>query len=820
MRYLLIKNKNMDDRSIKTGLRGPCIKLTIISLCVFAGCGPIIPPKDPPRAIQGVLDLSQWDFARDGPVELSGEYEFYWQQHLAPDSFSHAKLPKSSGFIEVPGYWKGYELNGTKLPGTGYATYRLTVLLKDSLSGNLAFKFLDMGTAYTVFANGKKFLSVGVAGVTAGTTIPRYFPQTVDFAPDSNAIELIYQVSNFHHTRGGAWEAVYLGTREQINKIRERRMFLDLFLFGSILIMGLYHLAIFGFRKNDLSSCFFGVFCLIVAVRLLTTVERFLLHLFSGMGWELFVKVEYLSYYLAVPVFALFLYKLFPPDLHKFVVGLILAVGLVFSGIVCATPAIVFTQTLLTYQLFNWLCMVYTMSILVLCAIRKREGAAIILIGMLFLFATVVNDMLDVNVVIQTGHFVHLGLFIFIFSHAFMLSFRYTRAFKTIDLQRQELEKTNVNYEHEIAERVRAETALRHSEERYRALYENNPSMYFTVEATGKILSVNRFGAEQLGYAVTELVGQPVLNVFHPEDKSEVLQQLQACLQNSTQVFHWEFRKTRKNGTLLWVKEHAHAIRDVEGKTVVLIVCEDVTENKRIELALRESEKLAATGRMAARIAHEINNPLGGIQTAFRLISHAVSPEHRYYHYVGKIEKEIQRIAQIVRHMLDLYKPGQIALHKFQVSEAITDVVALLKTSSRTDKVKITLDLQNAATMVNLPENMLRQILYNLILNAIEASPPEGVVRVAAAVGKECLTITVADQGQGIPEELQTQIFAPFFTTKEGANNNSIGAGLSICKNLVDAMQGTLELTTQPGKGTEFKIALPLNGTSKETHHE
>lgn len=148
------------------------------------------------------------------------------------------------------------------------------------------------------------------------STAPRYFPQVVDLALDSDHIELIYQVSNFHHHRGGAWESIRLGTTEQISAMHERRLALDLFLFGSIVAMGLYHLALFGLRKSDLSSCFFGLFCLLISVRLLTTVERYLLHIFPRMSWELFIKVEYLSAYLAVPVFAVFLHRLFSQDFH------------------------------------------------------------------------------------------------------------------------------------------------------------------------------------------------------------------------------------------------------------------------------------------------------------------------------------------------------------------------------------------------------------------------------------------------------------------------------------------------------------------------
>ncbi|NUO82295.1 HAMP domain-containing histidine kinase, partial [candidate division KSB1 bacterium] len=194
--------------------------------------------------------------------------------------------------------------------------------------------------------------------------------------------------------------------------------------------------------------------------------------------------------------------------------------------------------------------------------------------------------------------------------------------------------------------------------------------------------------------------------------------------------------------------------------------------------------------------------------------------EHRYYHYIGKIEKEIQRIAKIVRHMLDLYKPGHSDLNEFRASEALQDVVALLKTDARNDKVQIVLDVQNATTRVRLPENTLRQIMYNLILNAIEASPPDGVVRIAATVSENCLQVTVSDQGPGIPEAIRTRIFEPFFTTKGASDKSGLGFGLTICKSLVESMNGTLELTSRCGQGAVFKISLPINASTAGQEEE
>jgi PAS domain S-box-containing protein len=135
----------------------------------------------------------------------------------------------------------------------------------------------------------------------------------------------------------------------------------------------------------------------------------------------------------------------------------------------------------------------------------------------------------------------------------------------------------------DITERKRAALEQQAIEERYRIVYQDNPTMYFTVDAAGTVLSVNQFGAEQLRYDVEELLGRPVLDVFVPEDRAEVGEQLKVCLQNPGEVHHWEFRKVRKDGEVIWVREAARATADADGQPIVLIVCEDITESRRLE---------------------------------------------------------------------------------------------------------------------------------------------------------------------------------------------------------------------------------------------
>jgi PAS domain S-box-containing protein len=156
----------------------------------------------------------------------------------------------------------------------------------------------------------------------------------------------------------------------------------------------------------------------------------------------------------------------------------------------------------------------------------------------------------------------------------------------------------------------RSQVELRNSEEEWREVFEHNPVMYFMVDADGIVVNVNSFGAAQLGYTVAELVGRPVLNVFPDEDRAFVRKCVAVCLETIGQSHTWEVRKIRKDGSLLWVRENAKTMRRADGKLIVLVACEDITERKRTEDALQQSEAylaqaqdLSHTGSFGWRVA-------------------------------------------------------------------------------------------------------------------------------------------------------------------------------------------------------------------------
>lgn len=159
--------------------------------------------------------------------------------------------------------------------------------------------------------------------------------------------------------------------------------------------------------------------------------------------------------------------------------------------------------------------------------------------------------------------------------------------------------------------RKRAEEALYASEERYRALYLDNPSMFFTLDSEGMVISVNAFGASQLGYTIDELEGQSVFQVFYEEDRTAVFTQLQHCLQKLGQVNRWQFRKVRKDGSLLWVEEYTSAVKGPDGTVQVLVVCHDITERKQAEIA--QERLLAQIQEQAQQVQHIINTVPEGV---------------------------------------------------------------------------------------------------------------------------------------------------------------------------------------------------------------
>lgn len=298
-----------------------------------------------------------------------------------------------------------------------------------------------------------------------------------------------------------------------------------------------------------------------------------------------------------------------------------------------------------------------------------------------------------------------------------------------------------------------------------------------------------------------------VENMVHPEDKARLLATTQKVIVNKDSM-NIEYGILRQDGETRYVQA---MLEPVPGDALRLRgTVQDITEKRRLEKLLKGMERLSVKGQMAAYIAHEINNPLAGIKSAFTLIKGAVPKDNPHYAYVGLIDREIDRIAGIISTMYHIYRPEANAAEQVCLREAFQDVIQLLTPMCRAHEVSIRLDLHDPRYRAHMNPGLLRQVIFNLTQNAIEASPPQSVVSIMATADSGTVHITVEDKGSGIPPELEERIFEPGFTTKHDTGMSGLGLGLSACRNIVEAAGGSLNFCSNAcGVGTQFRVCLP-----------
>lgn len=382
------------------------------------------------------MDLRSWSFEKDGVVNLKGEWEFYWKSLLITDNYKTYNKQlygdKLSGYLSFPGQWNGFSLKGKKLSGQGFATYRMKVLLPKT-DRMLSIRFDVMGTAYYAYVDGKKVISSGQVGKSRETSKPSLYSANIDFVPVAGETEIIIEISNFHDKSGGPWSPIYLGFTKDILKSQQKARYLEIFLMGSILIMAFYHFFVFFFRRKDISILYFGLFCFLMAFRILLVGERLILWAVPWIPWIVTHKLNYLSIYLSTPVFCLFFHSIFKEDFNETVLKCAVAIGLVLSCFVLLTPPLLFTYTLYIMHLVMLCLGLYIFVIFFYSYRRKRLGTWLVISGFLVLFATIVNDILDANQIISTGNYLMFGFYVFIFSHAILLALRLAKAFETVE---------------------------------------------------------------------------------------------------------------------------------------------------------------------------------------------------------------------------------------------------------------------------------------------------------------------------------------------------------------------------------------------------
>jgi PAS domain S-box-containing protein len=366
----------------------------------------------------------------------------------------------------------------------------------------------------------------------------------------------------------------------------------------------------------------------------------------------------------------------------------------------------------------------------------------------------------------------------------------------------------------DVTERKRAEEASL----RLAAIVQSSDDAIVSKDLNGIVTSWNAAAERMFGYKPEEIIGRPITTIIPAELRSDE-DMILGKIRRGEKVDHFETVRVTKTGERLDVSLTISPVKDESGRVIgAAKIARDVGQRKRAEEALRTSEKLASVGRLAATVAHEINNPLAAVVNLIYLIKKHPDLPPAVRRYVNTAEEELNRISSLTKQTLGFYREerGAAPMH---LGELLRNLVAVFSPRVQNKSVNLKLQVRSDPEIVAV-KGEIRQLVANLLGNSVDAVPQNGFITLRIkAVNTPNRTpgvrFTIFDTGPGIPQRIRTRIFEPFFTTKKDVGT---GLGLWICKAIVEKHKGTLRLRsrTTPGKSwTAFSIFLPADAAAE-----
>lgn len=381
----------------------------------------------------GVLDL-EINPIQGKSLKLDGDWEFYWKQLLPPED--HIRRNTNPKYWKVPQIWNTYiDSSNTSQPnmevgGMGYASYRLVI--RSPVENIAGLKIPDLATAYRAYWNGELIAKAGVVG-DKQTHVPQYYLSLEQLPVKKGENELLIHVSNYSHYKGGVWEKLRFGDWATVRMDYIRNLASELFLAGAILIMSIYHFGIYFLRRKEKTALYFAIFCLFITIRILTVGERFLLILFPDINWQLGMSLEYNSYYFPPIFFLLFVNAVYPKYIHPYFLLISMYITLGFFAMILVIPSTIYPHLNTYFHPVTVAIIVAACYTVARARIDKKEGSTAFMLGLIPIVIATINDILFSMLIVETFQMISIGLFLFIFSQSFILSMRFSRAFRDVE---------------------------------------------------------------------------------------------------------------------------------------------------------------------------------------------------------------------------------------------------------------------------------------------------------------------------------------------------------------------------------------------------
>ncbi|MFQ5605161.1 MAG: PAS domain S-box protein [bacterium] len=397
-----------------------------------------------------------------------------------------------------------------------------------------------------------------------------------------------------------------------------------------------------------------------------------------------------------------------------------------------------------------------------------------------------------------------------------------------LQLAHHKLECQAEKLQQELDVRKKVEKALRHSEERFRDLFDNAPDMYIILDPEGTIVDFNQRGLKELGYTTAEVIGKPIQQLMYHRDRPQTekyFYQIQTTGQPPKNI---ESRLIHKSGRTVWVSKEFSLLKSESGKLqTIRVICRDITERKRLQEELERAQRLEAAGRIAGQIAHDFNNLLGPLAAYPTLIREDLPEEHPVVEMVDEMEIAARKIADINQQLLALGRRGHYTMDAIDLNELVQNVVCTMDWSK---KIALHKSLEKELFTIKGGAAQLTRAITNLLINAIEAIHNHGTIAIQTSneyldwplhgyqtvKRGEYVKLAISDTGHGIKPELLDKIFDPFFTTKTMDRMRGSGLGLSVVHGIIEDHKGYITVESEVGSGTTFCLYFPVSREIQE----
>jgi signal transduction histidine kinase len=443
-----------------------------------------------PSAVRGVMDLRQIT-SSDFTVKLKGEWEFYWEKMLTPDDLSHNSI-KPDCFGQVPSYWPAYKSDSLKITPLGFATYRIVVLLPPGFRKSMAFDMPVFDSSYDIYVNDELMASNGKTGRIKQESEPWYERNFFRFNPTSDSINIIINVSNYHHRRGGFWLPMKIGTFSNIMNRSSLNWALDWTTLSFLLGFSMLFLFFFMIYPKDKLTGVFSLATIGLAVRPLFT-SNFLIHQIVNISWTWIVRFEYLGLYLILTGWYWFFYLLYPSKCFKIITRSVTLIFFMASIFTLFLPVKIFAYT--TFFIYPLLIVLiaYTLIRCIEGMIRRNRIDYVYFFSFLILSWAAIHDA---GISMGKSEFISsyvmtYALVLFVFIHAVLILYKWVKSYSEKEKLQRELEDLNRNLEKKVKERTREINSRKEEIENQNArIALQNKQLSETIQLKNKIFSV------------------------------------------------------------------------------------------------------------------------------------------------------------------------------------------------------------------------------------------------------------------------------------------------------------------------------------------